>query len=87
MLFMLLAYLFKYKSIIKNCGDDLVDRVSENNDKFKNVLQSRKSTSLDSQDISPRDIWSNKKSDDYLRYLKWEAFNFSYLMAALLMDL
>lgn len=25
-------------------------------------------------EATDRDIWDNKKSDDFLRYLKWEAF-------------
>jgi hypothetical protein len=29
-------------------------------------------------------IWNSKDSDDFLRYLKWEAFNFSYFFSMII---
>ena len=32
-------------------------------------------------------LWSSKNSDDFLRYLKWEAFTYGYLFTMLFMDI
>ena len=38
-------------------------------------------------EATDRDIWDNKKSDDFLRYLKWEAFQYGYFITASWMNL
>jgi len=60
-LFLLLASLFKYKSLRKKQFDVRDKYLLNNQHKF--------------------DIWSSKNSDDFLRYLKWEAFTIGFYMA------
>lgn len=38
-------------------------------------------------EATDRDIWDNKKSDDFLRYLKWEAFQYGYFITAAIMNI
>mmetsp|Transcript_12165 Transcript_12165/g.20506 ORF Transcript_12165/g.20506 Transcript_12165/m.20506 type:complete len:93 (-) Transcript_12165:1258-1536(-) len=37
------------------------------------------------EELDFKDIWNNKNSDDFLRYLKFEAYNFGFIMTHLLM--
>ena len=65
MIFCLLAYCLKFKSIWKDDGDD---------EDHKNISYSD-------------DIWSNRTTDDFLRYFKREAFLFGFFMTQFLMIL
>ena len=41
-------------------------------------------------DTGPKDgndIWHNKNSDDFLRYIKWESFNFGFYLTHFLMTI
>ena len=43
------------------------------------------SWTIETKDLDRNDVWHNKNSDDFLRYLKWECFTIGYNMAYLIM--
>lgn len=72
--FMIFAYFKKYKSMTKSTSDILVEKTQKDQKYEGSDLYER---------VQKDDLWNNKKSDDFLRYLKFEAFNFGYLLTAL----
>jgi len=40
---------------------------------------------IEEKERDHNDVWNAKQNDDFLRYLKWEAFNFSFYFTHLLM--
>ena len=59
MLFLLFAYVFKFKSVAK---DDEIMKMDDN-------------------------VWNDKNTDDFLRYLKFEYFVLNYMISFLFTDL
>ena len=55
-------------------------------EKYKSILKTDFDDEIASKDTN-QDIWNNKNSDDFLRYFKWEAFNFSHYLCQMLMAL
>jgi hypothetical protein len=46
----------------------------EINTKEASQVEFETQSEMEIVEATDRDIWDNKKSDDFLRYLKWEAF-------------
>lgn len=65
MVFLLLGYISGYKSIRKKHFDIFLQ-----NESLMKIIKGNNQGKLD--------IWSSKKTDDFLRYLKWEAFTLGY---------
>mmetsp|Transcript_9104 Transcript_9104/g.13878 ORF Transcript_9104/g.13878 Transcript_9104/m.13878 type:complete len:223 (+) Transcript_9104:542-1210(+) len=56
-------------------------------DESFNILKiAKEEIGLQAKKTSTMDIWSNKDTDDFLKYLKWEAFNFGYFLSMGFMD-
>ena len=72
MIFLLMAYFKKYESLWKGKHDLAFHQ-------FKNQEISEESREALTND----DIWNGKKSDDFLRYLKYEAFQFMSLFTSM----
>ena len=73
MLFIATAYCRKYKSISKHSYDASFAG-------FKNYSEIRDEVV---GTLTYDDIWNNKKSDDYLRYFKWEAFQYMNILTSM----
>lgn len=71
MLFLFCAYWIKFKSIRKQKYDLM------NSDGIE--------TEINLKDFNG--IWNSKDSDDFLRYLKWEAFTFGYVFSMVIMNI
>ena len=67
--FLFWGYWFKFKSIRKSNYDD----ISEANRELQSLNEDYTS------------LWNSKDSDDFLRYLKWEAFTYGYFFSMFLM--
>ena len=66
MVFLLGAYIRKYKSLWKGSYDSAHSGFEALKD--KDMLEDN------SISVNNDDLWNGKKTDDFLRYLKWEAF-------------
>ena len=57
--------------------------------KYKSIRKGKidDNFSINSSQEYYNSLWSSKNSDDFLRYLKWEAFTYGYLFSMLFMDI
>ena len=62
--FLFFGFIIKYKSILKRFNESLHENLRGRDMNNQNQV----------------DLWSGRKSDDFLRYLKWEAFYLSYFI-------
>ena len=71
MVFLYLAYWVKFKSIRKQKYDLL-------------KVEHEEEIEVEAKALDFNGIWNNKSSDDFLRYLKWEAFNYGYFFTMII---